>query len=416
MISKKKVFQFIFSSGFLFANPLCRQKIEKELFLINDYQTWIIDSNHSFAFIPNQINLNIKSKDINISKRDPILGLSLFESKIKFTNNKEPIKIRIPRKPHRFVMTKNMYTLGYISKPQIGLNFGEFSEILDDNLRIINGCCATNGITIGNNKFIDIDFISHFINSSNSELSDLGIFFIDKNSSIFIKYSNPFFENNKFLEGDEVLYVNNHRPEKLEKLLKNILFSKVGSVFQFEVLRNKELLEFNMTTAELKSGGLLSDSFMENLGIWFDEGLFVANIHKKSAFAKNDLKPNYKIININDIEVKSEEDIKKYFSSQKKNMPEVFQFLFRHKDKGDLTIQLKPNPKYFKSDSANANSENSGSWNFDTGNSGDFSNNFSDSSSGWNFGTTQEAENDTNETFYEIFNKKPLVEYLKSYY
>ena len=97
-------------------------------------------------------------------------------------------------------------------------------------------------------------------------------------------------------------------------------------------------------------------------------------------------------------------------------MPEVFQFLFRHKDKGDLTIQLKPNPKYFKSDSANANSENSGSLNFDTGNSGDSSNNFSDSSSGWNFGTTQETENDTNETFYEIFNKKPLVEYLKSYY
>ncbi len=399
---KKQLTIFFISSQLLISNQLCRLKIAKEQFLVDGYKTWIVDQNRSFAFVPNQLNLHLPT-GVNLIKRNSIFGLSMFESK-DLIIGKEPIKIKTPKKPNRFVMNESVYSSGYISKPQIGLQFAEYSESIDDNLRIVSGCCFTTGITVGDNKFIDIDFVKFFLHSKDGLFSDIGARFEEINGSIFVKYSNPFFVDNKFVQDDQILYFNGERPKSIELFLKDILMSKIGTVFNFEVLRDKELLDFNITTSELKSGGFLSDTFMENLGIWFDDGLFVANVHNQSSFSQKGLRPTYRLISINDVDMKNELDVKQYLSSQKKNMPESFQFLFRHKSKGDLNIQLKPNPKYFKS----ANNENSG-WGDNNGFADSFSTN---NNSGWGF-SIESQEDDINESFYDMFNKQPLTEYLK---
>jgi len=387
----------------LFSNILCRQKIEKELILLESgYPSWVVDKNHLLTFNPNILD------DVNITKQEPLLGLYLINQDI-FLKNHEVMKFKKIRSPYRFAMDDESYIPGKIIKPQIGLHFADFSENIEDNLMIISGCCITAGLSIGGTKFIDSDYVKHFVESKNRYLSDIGARFKSIDDRILVDSVNPFFTDNPFLEDDELLYMDGEPVPKLEEFLKIILFSPKDRNISFEILRKNQLLDVNVTTNILQGGGMLSDTFLENIGVWFDEDIFVTNIHKGSPFAKKGLKNRYRLLTINDEAFENASEIRKFFSKQKEKMPDKFTFIFKLKN-SKLSIELKSNKKFFK------NVKNSNNTHF-----GGFDNmGFSSLSTGSNIGTgsftfggnwNADFKNETDNS-YDIYNSIPLAEYL----
>jgi hypothetical protein len=403
----KLVFFVLILISSLFSNILCRKKINHELIILpNGYPAWVADANHVLTFNPNLI------EDLNITKRNPLLGLYLIE--VNLTNIKfEPMLFRKIRSPLRFAIDDETYVPGKIKKQQIGLNFAEFSEMIEDNLMIISGCCVTAGLSIGGNKYIEADYLKHFIESDDKYLSDIGARFKEVDGKIIVDEVNPFFTDNPFLEGDEILYFNDEPVSNLADFMKQILFVKKDTQVKIEVLRNNELFEFKIKTAILRGGGFLSDTFLENIGVWFDKNLNVTNVHAGSAFAKKHLKNHYHLISINDQTFKNEKEIRQFLSKIKNHIPDFFTFKFRLQDK-ELEIKLKSNKKYFKNiektdkfavEGAENNSFNIGSFGNNFGfNTGSFS-----FSGNWN-GETSSYE--INNSFYDIYNSIPLAEYL----
>jgi len=389
------------SVSLLFSNILCREKIEKELVLLEGgYPSWTVDRENLITFNPNLI------KDTNFTKREPLLGLYLIKNRGGLVQ-KEKMLFRDIRNSFRFAIDDENYISGKLVKPQIGLEFAEFSEYIEDNLMIISGCCVTAGLSIGGKKFIDANYIKHFIETDNAHLSDIGARFIEIDKRIFVKSVNPFFTDNPFLENDEILYIDNEPIQSIDKFLQNILFSPQNRVIDFEILRGNQLVEISVETSILKGGGFLSDTFLENIGVWLDESLFVTNVHKESAFAKKGLRNSYRLLSINGENLKNEDEIRKFLSSLKADIPNKFNFLFKLKEK-ELKIELTSNKKYFK----NIKKNEMGSFgNFSFGSlttgsnmgTGDF-----DFSGNWN-GTFKDDKNDT---FYDIYNSIPLAEYL----
>ena len=273
----------------IFSNILCRKKINNELIILpNGYPTWVVDKNHVLTFNPNSI------EDLTIIKRNPILGLYLI--KVNSTNSKEPMLFKKTRSPLRFAIDDENYIPGKIRKKQIGLNFAEFSETVADNLMIISGCCVTAGLSIGGNKYIEADYLKHFIRSDDKYLSDIGARFKEVDGKIIVDEVNPFFTENPFLEGDEILYFNENPVLNFVNFMKEILFIGKDTKVNIEILRKNELFEFEVQTDILRGGGFLSDTFLENIGVWFDKNLNVTNIHSESAFAKKQLKNHYHLV------------------------------------------------------------------------------------------------------------------------
>jgi hypothetical protein len=200
------------------------------------------------------------------------------------------------RSPLRFAIDDENYIPGKIRKKQIGLNFAEFSETVADNLMIISGCCVTAGLSIGGNKYIEADYLKHFIRSDDKYLSDIGARFKEVDGKIIVDEVNPFFTENPFLEGDEILYFNENPVLNFVNFMKEILFIGKDTKVNIEILRKNELFEFEVQTDILRGGGFLSDTFLENIGVWFDKNLNVTNIHSESAFAKKQLKNHYHLV------------------------------------------------------------------------------------------------------------------------
>jgi len=401
----KLILSILILTSSLFSNILCRKKINNELVVLpNGYPAWVVDENHVLTFNPNLI------KDLHVIKSNPLLGLYLIEVNLSNNIKFEPMLFRKIRSPLRFAIDDENYMPGKIKKQQIGLNFAEFSEVIEDNLMIISGCCVTAGLSIGGDKYIEADYLKHFIESDDKYLSDIGARFKEVNGKIIVDEVNPFFIDNPFLEGDEILYFNEEPVLNLADFMKQILFLAKNTKVNVEVLRNNELFEFQIKTAILRGGGFLSDTFLENIGVWFDKNLNVTNIHAGSAFAKKELKNHYHLVSINGKTFQNEKEIRQYFSKIKNHIPDFFSFKFRLQDK-ELEIKLKSNKKYFK------NIEKTDK--FSSGNSGfgvgTFKNNFGFNTGSFSFAGSWNSDSssyDINSTFYNIYNSIPLAEYL----
>jgi len=390
----------------LYSNILCRQKIEKEFILIGDgYPSWVIGDADSLTFSPFVLN------DVNVTKRNPLLGLSIIHHKHPFVD-RENVIFKKPRSHYRFAIDDEIYLEENVTKPQVGLSFAEFSQPIPDNVIIIGGCCTTVGLSIGGKKFIDEEYIQGFIESENGHFADIGARFKDVNGTVIVDKVNPFFTDNPFLEGDKILYLDGEPVLNFDDFIKNILFSPIHRVVELEVLRDNDFVNLSVETDILKGGGLLSDTFLENIGVWFDEKLYVVNVHSKSEFAKKGLKNRYRLISINGKKFKNEEEIREFLSEQKNRMPDRFTFLFKHKDRGELTITLKSNKKFFKN-TTNSNPFSQYSLSFGEGGIG--TENLGTGSFNFYGNWNGKYEDDINNSFYDIYNQLPLAEYLISY-
>jgi membrane-associated protease RseP (regulator of RpoE activity) len=261
---------------------------------------------------------------------------------------------------------------------------------------LLSGCCVTAGLTIGGDRYIDYQYLEHFAYDESRYLGDIGIRLIEKKGRIYVSRTNPFFVNNPFLEGDELIAIDGEKIKSLESLWKNILFSPQDRVMRVTVKRDGKRMDLNVVVGIRRGGGFLSDTFMENLGVWFDSNLTVTNVRPHTPFYKLGLRGGYKLQSINGKIMSSNDDVQKYFSKMKPQMAEKFVFVFKNKNR-KITLQLHANRKYFKN-IRKTEFSSFGSFGGSIGSFGVGVGNF-----------------DVNNSYFDIYNSVPLDEYLISY-
>ena len=241
-----------------------------------------------------------------IIKHDPFLNLYLVKSK-KYT--RFPFRINNKLSLGIASVDTKLAVEGRIKKHQVGLNsLASFSEPIFAPSLILSSCCNLEGI-VTPSGIIQREYISHFINSKSNTYGDIGIRVVDDAKLIIVHRVNPFDKDMKFKKGDCITYINGKKVKNSSRFMMSILFSKVGAKLKVSIIRDGKKMIINTTTKERFGGGAVSDTFLEQNGLYFSENLTIISVGAK--YKKYGLNIGDRLIQVNGKKVKSIEDIRK---------------------------------------------------------------------------------------------------------
>lgn len=253
------------------------------------------------------------SSDLKIIKSDPFLSLYLVKEKKTF---KYPFILSNDSHVKQASLNNKMIIRGKIAKKQIGINsLATFSKVVSFPSLIVNEYCAIEGI-VTQKGIIQKSYLEHFLKSKNSSYGDIGIRVNDRDSKVFVTELNPFINKKKFVLGDEVIAFDKRKINDSAELMECILFSKQGSKHKLTVLRHNKKKIITAVVQERLGGGKLSDTFLENKGLFFDKDLTLVKVVEGKHFSG--IKKGDKLVKINDVWVKNYEDIRKELSHLEK--------------------------------------------------------------------------------------------------
>ena len=245
-----------------------------------------------------------------ILKYDPFLSLYLVNDKEKFK--------------YPFVMNEHL-SLGSamvnykdsseikIIKKQIGLNnLAKVKEKILYPAIVTNSCCVLLGL-VTPKGIIEKRYIKRFLSNHNVNYSDIGIRVEDSKLGIKIIAVNPF-KRNGFKVGDIIILHNDKKIKDSSTLMRNILFSEIGSKHHIKILRGSKYHTINSISTKRYGGGAISDTFLEEKGYYIDRNLKFLKIKKGS---NNSLRVGDKILRVNNITIKNRDDLLKNIDSFK---------------------------------------------------------------------------------------------------
>lgn len=286
------------------------------------YDSCKLKITHSQAIKNNSIQIPVlKNKKLvyskylpnaKVIKHDPFLSLYLIEDRKKF---KYPFKINNHLSLGVASVDKNRAIEGRIKKRQIGLNsFATFSEKVYTPSLLLNSCCALEGI-VTPQGIIEKDYIERFLKSKRSTYGDIGIRVIDKNKAVVIHRVNPFIEDNPFLIGDVIVSIDGKKVYNSADLMKKILFSSIGTKHSVKLKRKSKYLNFKVKTKKRYGGGYISDTFLEQKGVYFSPNLSILKIANE--FEGYGLIVGDRLMQVNGKKVKNIADIREHISDFK---------------------------------------------------------------------------------------------------
>lgn len=297
------LFTFLFSSLYGCRYDSCQQKIF-------DSSSQKKDSLH--IAIRKGVDLVYSKKPLtkNILKYDPFLSLYLVKRPHNF-----PYPFQIILNRDLPVAIVNSYTTlpGKIVQKQVGLNkFAKFSKEIKAPALVTTTCCSLEGIMV-EGGIIQKEYLYRFINTKKVEYGDVGIRVYDTKKGVIVESSNPYAKNNLFLVGDKVLEMDGHKIYNASSFMQKILFAKIGSQHSFSILRDFKKLAFKTKVFQRQGGGCLSDTFLEQNGIYFNENLMLIKLDKtKHSYG---LEIGDKLVQINKQNIKTQKDLRKAISS-----------------------------------------------------------------------------------------------------
>lgn len=139
------------------------------------------------------------------------------------------------------------------------------------------------------------------------DYGDIGIRVKDEKNGVLVKRVNPFFDNNPFKKDDLIVTFNGKKVKDSASLMQMILFSKVGTMQSVKVKRGSKYLSYKLKTKKRYGGGYLSDTFLEEQGIYFAQNLTILKISNK--FKNYGLKVGDRLMQINGKKVSDIVDI-----------------------------------------------------------------------------------------------------------
>lgn len=266
-----------------------------------------------------------------VIKYDPFLSLYLVEDRKKF---KHPFKINNHLSLGAASVCNKTAIEGRIQERQVGLNsFATFNEKVVTPSLLLNSCCALEGI-ITPQGIIEKAYIERFLKSKKIVYGDIGIRVIDQNKKVIINRVNKFIKENPFLEGDIIVSMNEKIVYSSATLMKKILFSRIGTKHNIKIKRGSNYLTFKVNTKKRYGGGYISDTFLEEKGIYFSRNLTIVKIANE--FEGYELKIGDRLKQVNGKVVNDIIDIREYIYDFK-----YFATLLFERDNFQFFVEIK---------------------------------------------------------------------------
>jgi len=262
----------------------------------------VFDKHQRLLYTPHEMPAHMK-------KYDPFLGLALIKDTQGFAF---PFAIHRDVIQHLASITAEGSIKGQLQHLQCGLNqLGVFSKPLITPSLITNNCCLVAGIAT-QKGIIDANYLKHFLDFKKKRMQygDAGIRLDERRHHVIVSGVDPFFKDQSFLKGDQILAFDNKKVDNLCELRRWILFAKVGSIHHFTIKRHAKVLHKKIRIEERLGGGLLSDTFLERFGLNLDANLCIATITAKSAAME--LEKGDCLIGLNFHDVHDARDIQKW--------------------------------------------------------------------------------------------------------
>jgi len=213
-----------------------------------------------------------------------------------------------------------------IVKRQLGLNhLARFSKKTSFPALLTNSCCALEGIATYRGV-IEKSYLRHFLQTKEMEYGDIGIRLEEQNTQSVVSAVDPFFKENPFKYGDIIVSFDNKKVHSASRLMQKILFAQQGSWHTVKVKRDNKLLSLRVCTSKRYGGGVLSDTFLERFGIFFDKKLTIVKITNK--FKNYGLAVGDRLLGVNGVLVKAQSELRKYLQKDKSS----FSLLFERKN------------------------------------------------------------------------------------
>jgi len=294
----------------------CKRKIIDSHSIINQNIEIPVTTRQRLVFTRDITSL----ANLKIIKKDPFLSLYLVKGKKYF---KYPFKLNRHQSLGIAAVDKKMALEGKIRKKQIGLNnLATFNEALFTPSILMTSCCALEGL-ITSKGIIEKAYIKHFLNSKEIKYGDIGIRIKDKNKAIVVNANDPFMKNNQLKKGDIILAFDGIKIHNSALLMKKILFSKVGTKHKIKIKRDTKVLNLKVIIQKRYGGGYISDTFLEQKGLYFDKKLFLIKLDKK--FKTYGLKLGDRLIQANGIKVNTQQLLRENIADFKESSLLLFQ-------------------------------------------------------------------------------------------
>ncbi len=207
-----------------------------------------------------------------ILKSNPYLGLYILENQ----NNKFPYLFSLKESDTLAVISSPIVKTLSNSKPQIGLS--QWSQALRRlPFGMINDtCCSLHGLSV-EDGIIEKDYLEHFVSTKEFGYADAGFRLGLNNKKAIVTSIDPYMRDQKFLVGDEILYMDKKLVYSTSALMQKILFSKPNTMHHFRIKREGVNIPLKVTFDKRYGGGLLSDTYLERFSLFLDRELnFVA--------------------------------------------------------------------------------------------------------------------------------------------
>jgi len=247
-----------------------------------------------------------------VLKSDPFLGLYLIKDKTPFAY---PFDFNMRLQLGTAMVTDYCSREGKFVEDQIGLNkLARYSEALLYPSILTSSCCSLEGI-VTSRGIIQKEYLYRFLHSKTSLYGDIGIRIKDDHKAVIVDQIDPFMKNNPFLRYDQIIRFDKKKVKNAANLMQQILFSPLGSKHSVELIRLKKKVSFFVQIRKRYGGGLLSDTFLESKGLYFDRRLKLIKI--TATFKNYGLKLGDKLIQVNGTLVKNQKELREYLQKSK---------------------------------------------------------------------------------------------------
>ncbi len=283
----------------------CINKIKDSKALLYNRPSIVIQNKQRIIFthsIPNAAVL----------KYDPFLHLYLVKDKQNF---EYPFDLDMNLQLHTAIVNTKEAKEGKFLKEQVGLNsFAKYSHSFATPALILNSCCVLEGIATADGV-IQKEYLKHFMNSKDLSYGDIGIRVADEGGLVVVNANDPFMKNNPFKKGDSITAFDGVKVKSANELMQRILFSKLGSKHRVKLKRGEKFFTFDVVTQKRYGGGYLSDTFLEQKGIYFDDKLHITRLSQE--FQSYGLKVGDRLLGVNAVAVNNQEQLRLYIENFK---------------------------------------------------------------------------------------------------
>ncbi len=247
-----------------------------------------------------------------ILKYDPFLSLYLIADKKRF---KYPFEINMRLQLGSAIVNDKVSIEGKILKNQIGLNsLGVYSTKFVNVALITNSCCSLEGIATPYG-IIQKEYIKRFLSNTPVVYSSIGIRVENEDGLVRVSASNPYLDSNPFKKDDVIVELDGKKVNAASVFIRHILFSKIASKHTVKIKRGSKFMTFKVISFKRYGGGRLSDTFLEQKGIYFDESLHIVRLSEY--FIEFGLIIGDQLLQVNGTKVKNQNELLRYIENFK---------------------------------------------------------------------------------------------------